>query len=181
LGNLYERKGHPEKAEAEYMIAMKLWPGYVPTYVNLADLMRSTGRENDAEKWLLLGREKAPANADVVHALGLLRVRQHRGEEALSLLQKAAALAPGAPRYSYVYGVALYSSGKRELGLDILKKANLRFPADRDILIGLATMSAEAGHLEAAKKYAEQLMEVAPSDPRGNALLRQLERAKPQN
>jgi len=90
-------------------------------------------------------------------------------------------LAPDLPRYTYVYGVGLYSAGQKAQGLQVLRQANQRFPADREILLGLATMSAESGDLTSAKLYAEKLSEASPSDPRPAAMLKQWEKSRPLN
>jgi tetratricopeptide (TPR) repeat protein len=181
LGNLYERQGQADKAEQEYKQAIQLWPGFIPAYVNLADLSRATNRDDQGERWLLQAQKKAPANASVVHSLALLRVRQHKTEESLALLAKAVKLAPDNARYAYVYGVGLYSGGQKARGLEVLKQANERFPANREILLGLASLYVESGDVAAAKRYAEKFEDVAPADPRGSALLQQLQKGRPQN
>jgi len=181
LGNLYERQGQAAKAEAEYQEALQLDPGFIPAYVNLADLSRATNRDDQSERWLLAAQKIAPANASVVHSLALLRVRQHKTEESLVLLAKAVKLAPDNARYAYVYGVGLYSSGQKARGLEVLKQASERFPANREILLGLASLCAESGDVAAAKHYAEKFEDVAPADPRGSALLQQLQQPHPQN
>ena len=181
LGNLHTRQGQPAKAETEYREALRLFPTFIPAYVNLADLNRASGHEQESERWLLEAEKKAPKNAAVLHALALLRVRQHRTNEALALLEKAMKLAPDLPRYTYVYGVGLYSAGQKAQGLQVLRQANQRFPADREILLGLATMSAESGDLTSAKLYAEKLSEASPSDPRPAAMLKQWEKSRPLN
>ncbi len=182
LGNLYGRQGQIEKATKEYKKAIELWPGFIPAYVNLADLSRATNHEDQSEHWLLEAEKRAPTNASVVHSLGLLRVRQHRIAESLVLLEKATKLAPNNARYAYVYGVGLYSSGQKAQGLGVLKKASDKFPANREILLGLVSLSAESGDAAGAKYYAEKFEDVAPGDPRGSAILQQLQQQRrPQN
>jgi len=176
LGNLYARQGQTAEAETEYKLAIQLWPGFLPAYVNLADLYRAEKRDDEAEHWLLEARKQAPNNADVIHSLALLRVRQHRLEESLDLLEKAAELAPDNAHYTYVYAVGLYSTGKTARGLEILRKANQRFPGNREILLGLASLAGESGDLAEADRYARQFEQVAPSDPRGEQLLRQFQK-----
>jgi Flp pilus assembly protein TadD/ssDNA-binding Zn-finger/Zn-ribbon topoisomerase 1 len=179
LGSLYSRQGQTEKAEAEYHQALQLLPSYIPAYVNLADLSRATGNDKESERWLLEALTKAPNDAAALHSLGLLRVRQHRTADALALLGKAMKFAPRQPRFAYVYGVGLYSAGQTARGLEVLRTANQRFPGDREILLGLATLSAEAGDISHAKLYAKKLAEVSPSDPRAGTLLQQLEKSHP--
>jgi tetratricopeptide (TPR) repeat protein len=181
LGNLYARQGQTVKAEEEYKKAIQLWPGFIPAYVNLADLSRAMNHEDQSESWLLEAQKKAPTNASVVHSLGLLRARQHKTAESLALLERAMKLAPENARYAYVYGVGLYSAGQKAEGLAVLGKANEKFPGNREILLGLASLSADAGDLAAAKHYAEIFEDIAPADPRGATLLQQLQQGRPQN
>ncbi len=182
LGNLYGRQGQTEKAELEYHKAIERWPGFIPAYVNLADLSRATNHDDQSEHWLLEAQRLSPKNASVAHSLGLLRARQHRTKQSLALLEKAAQLAPDNARYAYVYGVGLYSAGQKAQGLAVLKKANERFPANRELLMGLASLSADAGEMADAKHYAEKFEDIAPADPRGSAMLEQLQKKdRPQN
>jgi tetratricopeptide (TPR) repeat protein len=179
LGNLYARQRRAQDAEAEFRQAIKLWPGFVPAYVNLADLRRAQQRDDEAEHWLMAGSKFAPNDAGVLFALGLLRVRQHRTEEALQLLARAARLAPDNAHYAYVYAVGLYSTGKTAEGLASLHATQAKFPGNRDVLLGLASLTAETGDLQAARRYAESFVAMAPADPRGPEMLEQLREPHP--
>jgi Tfp pilus assembly protein PilF len=182
LGNLYGKQGQVAQAAEEYKRAIALWPGFIPAYVNLADLGRATRNEEESEHWLLEAEKKAPTNATVVHSLGLLMVRQHKTAESLALLEKAMKLAPDNARYAYVYGVGLYSAGQKAQGLAVLKRANEKFPANREILLGLVSLSADTGDVASARHYVEKFEDVAPADPRGTAMLQQLQQqGAPQN
>ncbi|HUI62275.1 MAG TPA: tetratricopeptide repeat protein, partial [Steroidobacteraceae bacterium] len=179
LGDLYARQGNPAGAESEYRQAVRLWPGFVPAYVNLADLSRAGRREDEAERWLLQAARIAPNNAAVALSLGLLRVRQHRIAESLSLLARAVKLAPDNAHYAYVYAVGLYSTGKSAPGLDLLRRTHERFPGNREVLLGLSSLTAESGDLAGARRYAESFIAMAPEDPRGAELLTQLKKRGP--
>jgi len=175
LGNLLARQGQMAEAETEYKLAIQLFPQFIPAYVNLADLYRASQRDDQAEHWLLEAQKQAPRNADVIHALALLRVRQHRVEESVKLLEEAAKLAPDNAHYTYVYGVGLFSAGKTALSLEILRKASQKFPGNREILLGLASIAGESGDLAEANRYAKKFQQVAPSDPRGQQLVNQFQ------
>ncbi len=179
LGNLYARQGDAPVAEQEYRQALRLWPGFVPAYVNLADLNRALGRDEEADSWLLQGAHVAPNSAAVALAQGLLRVRQHRTAEALSLMGRAMKLAPDNAHYAYVYAVGLYSTGKIAPALELLRRTAGRFPANREVLLGLASLTAESGDVVGARRYAERYVTMAPADPSGAQLLQQLERRAP--
>ncbi|UCE85699.1 MAG: tetratricopeptide repeat protein [Deltaproteobacteria bacterium] len=175
LGLLHAQRGEFESARAAYESALRLDPEFVPASVNLADLYRMQARDADGARVLLRALEVAPESAELHHALGLLRVRQGRLPDALDALARAAALAPDRTRYAYVYGVALHSSDQGERALSVLAQAHARRPGDRDLLVGLATISRERGDLVAALGYARKLAALAPDDPGARAFVVQLE------
>lgn len=178
LGILAAARGNARGATAAYERAIALEPGFVAAHVNLADLHRATERDDLAEQVLWHALDVAPDDPDVAHALGLLRVRQRRLTEALELLQRATEAAPERTRYATVYGVALHSEGRTADALEVLETARARRPADRGLLYALATISRDAGAVEAALGYARALRELRPGDPAGAALVRELEAAR---
>jgi tetratricopeptide (TPR) repeat protein len=106
LGAYYADRGESASAEAEYRAALALDARFAPAWANLADLMRATGREPEAEALLREGLRESPGTAALHHALGLSLVRQARHREALAELKRATELEPGNRRYAYVYEVA---------------------------------------------------------------------------
>lgn len=163
LGLFYTERRDPVRAEAEYRAALVLAPDFVPGYVNLADLYRAYDRENDAQSMLDAGLRQAPGNADLSHALGLLRVRQGRIDSALPLLAQATRANPGNVRYAYVYGVALHDNGQVKPAIIALEQASRRFPNDPDLLSALVDYAHEAGDERRAQAYARRLSELAPA------------------
>jgi Flp pilus assembly protein TadD len=113
LGWLAAMRGDQAGAEAAYRGALKLDPGYLPAFVNLADLYREQGREVEAEATLRQGLSAEPDDASLHHALGLLLIRTGRLDAALPELARAVELAPGEARYAYVYEAAIQSYQNR--------------------------------------------------------------------
>jgi Flp pilus assembly protein TadD len=74
--------------------------------LNLADVYRAQGREDDAQTLIRQIIRQHPDNAAAQHALGLSLIRQHRNAEALTALRKATQLEPGNRQYAYVYELA---------------------------------------------------------------------------
>ncbi len=175
LALIYAQLGRTSEAESELQTALRLDPKFVPAMVNLADLYRTQQRDEEGEKWLEKAIAVAPAAAEPVHALGLLKIRQKQYPEALSLLAKAAALAPDNARYSYVYAVALNSTGHPDGAIAVLQQAHQKRPADLQILNGLIAFERDQGNLPSAISYAEQLIQLAPDDPNAKAMLAQLQ------
>jgi tetratricopeptide (TPR) repeat protein len=174
LALLYVQMGRANEAENELHTALRLQPDFVPAMVNLADLYRMQNRDNEGQGWLENAIAVSPKAAEPVHALGLLKVRQKLYKEAARLLAKAVALQPDNARYSYVYAVALQSSGQLDQAIATLKQAHQRRPADRQILVALIDFEKEKRDLPAATLYARQLTQLAPDDPNAKQILADL-------
>jgi predicted CXXCH cytochrome family protein len=110
LGWLALVSGDLPRAETAYRRALDLDPGFTAAAVNLAEVYRRQGRDEEGEPLLRASLERDPAAAGVHHALGLLLVRRGRLEEALGPLGRAAELAPDEPRYITVFEAALAAS-----------------------------------------------------------------------
>lgn len=157
LGLFYLERGDAVRAEGEYRAALRLRPDFAGAYANLADLYRALGREQEGETTLDAGLRQAPADGDLLHAKGLLRVRQQRLAEALPLLDQAARARPDNPHYAYVHAVALHEAGRRRESLAALEQALARFPDDAELLATAAGYARAAGQAEAAERYAQRL------------------------
>ena len=94
------------------------------------DLLRQQGHDGKGERLLRAGIGRLPQAAVLHHSLGLLEVRKKNLRAALASLRRAAELAPGEPRYSYVYAVALDSAGRRREALAVVSQALRSNPAN---------------------------------------------------
>lgn len=130
LGALHARFGDRAAARTEYETALRIGPWFVPTYLNLADLLREEDRDAEGEPLLRRALEIAPDSPDAHHALGLLLVRRQDLPGAITELARAAELAPDDGRYTYVYAVALHSAGDTERAIAVLDRFHARRPGD---------------------------------------------------
>jgi predicted CXXCH cytochrome family protein len=174
LGLLYAVRGDAAAAESEYRAALGIDPGFVGGWVNLADLLRATGREAEATASLREGLKALPGDPAMRHALGLSLVRSGDSAAALKELEAAAKAAPDNARYAYVYAIALYSAGKVDPALAVLDATLKRQPTNHDVLLALSSINLEAGRREDALQYIARLIEAYPNDPQAAQLLQSM-------
>lgn len=162
LGGLYRDRGQLAAAEVAYYAALKRHPAFVPAYLNLVDLYRHQGQDDQGERLLRQALRVSPEQAEVYYALGLLLVRQQRHSEAMVALAQAARLRPDVPRYSYVYAVGLYDTGKPHEAINVLEAVHTRHPYAHEIVAALVAFHREQGNFAAARRYAATLRALSP-------------------
>ena len=175
LGLLEIRLRHQAEAEAEYRTALRLDPTFVPALLNLADLDRMRGMDQQGAERLRAAMAIEPANAAIRHALGLLLVRQRKTAEALVLLREAVELAPENARYAYVHAVAMNSAGDGAGALTLLRRTHQQHPADTEVLGALVAITRDKGDFTAALAYAKALAALRPEDVQLSRLVLSLE------
>jgi tetratricopeptide (TPR) repeat protein len=161
LGNYHAAKGDYENAKAAYREAIELEATFVPAYINLADLYRVLNDDKAAEAILDQGLAVAPHSASINHALGLLMIRQQQAEKAVDVLRHAAELEPANQRYTYVYAVALNSTGHKQAAIDAMQAAHEQFPNNTEILSALVAFHRDAGNAFAAEAYYNKLQKLS--------------------
>lgn len=157
LATFYRRQHDFARAESELQTALKLDPSFGPAAVNLADLYRSRGEDDKAQAVLNRTLAHAPDDPALLFSLALLKVRQHNRGEALTLLAKAVAAAPDNVRYSYVYAIALYDTGKTHAAIHTLEAALEDHPDNRNLLSALVNFYTREGNADMARKYRQRL------------------------
>jgi Flp pilus assembly protein TadD len=129
-GNLQRSRGEYTGAERSFREALRLDPNWVPACVNLSDLYRQMRRDAEGEKLLRECLTRLPKAAALHHSLGLLKARQQNLTAALASLKRATELAPRDARFSYVYAVALHSTGKIREARSAVAKGLQHVPGD---------------------------------------------------
>ncbi|MEN8129780.1 MAG: tetratricopeptide repeat protein [Pseudomonadota bacterium] len=178
LGNMYSQSGDMAEAEKAYRQAIKLDPKFGPAYANLADLYRAQGMDQFAGKVLKDGISKLPEDATLYHARGLMQARSQQMDMALESLKKAAELQPEAARYTYVYGVALNSTGKSAKALQVLEHGFATHPGNREIIFMIASINRDLGQKDKAMKWAQKLLLINPADQNALQFIKMLNAVK---
>ena len=170
LGIFYTAQNELERAESAYRKALEINPQALPALLNLADLYRLMGRDEDARELLLAAIEVAPEEGAPYHALGLLETRAGNRELALKNLARAAQLEQQGTRHRYVYAIALEDNGDVDGAIKVLRSALRDAPGSAELLSALFHYNRQAGRSAEAKRYARRLLEIDPD----NQQLRQL-------
>ncbi len=157
IGNLRLATGETELAEAAFKTALQLNPSWVPALVNLADVYRAIGRDEQGGSLLLRAAQEAPDSPDVLLSRAFWLVRQHRNTEAMPLLAEAVELAPNNPRYAYTYAVALHSAGRSEQALAVIDAALDVRPGDQQLLRTAHGIASERNMTEKMQAYRRRL------------------------
>jgi predicted CXXCH cytochrome family protein len=165
LGGFKAALGDVSAAQQLFSEAIGLDPGFVPAYVNGADLLRTQGNDADAAALLQQGLQHVPMSATLHHALGLARVRLQQPDLAMGSLRRAVELDADTLRYTYVYAVALHSGGAVDESIERLQAASRKWPYDRELLMALTSFQLEAGRRKDAQVSARRLVAAYPDDP----------------
>src|SRR5208282_3709515 len=126
------------------------------------------------EAVLRKGLQRSPNDASLLHAFGLLMVRQKHRAQALDLLAAAARIDPGNARYAYVYAVALNDDGQRNAAIETLERSVKVHPYDRDSLAALASLFEQGGDPANARIYVQRLDALEPANPQVHQMLKML-------
>jgi tetratricopeptide (TPR) repeat protein len=139
--------------------------------LNLAEFETRMGNESGASHMYEHALRIGAGLAFVQHAYGLYLVREGDSSAALGHLREATRLAPDAPQYVYVYGVALNSLGHSDEAVEVLADAWQQFPGNFDVGWALATIARDRGDIDQARALAGQLVERFPESPQARQLL----------
>ncbi|OCH11428.1 multiheme c-type cytochrome [Aliivibrio fischeri] len=114
LGNVYRAQGELAKAEEAYLGAIEIEPYFVNSYVNLADLYRSQGKENKGYKILRKGINAQPNSGALRYSAGLSLLRLNQKAEAAERFKQATQIEKQNAQYWYVYGLSMESFSSQQ-------------------------------------------------------------------
>jgi len=176
LGLNYAFKGNTAQAEKEYRQAVKQDPSFAPAVINLAELLRGTGRPDAGHDLLKAAAEKEGAvDPALYHAFGLSLIRHGQKNQAITYLEKAMRADRANPRYVYVYLVATNTAKNSNQVYDSLKTALRRHRYDPNLLNFALSKAVQKRDLPYARRLLTALLEINPKDQQLLRLKRQLD------
>jgi len=176
LGNLFRTLGDSGRAEAYYRRALEVDEIFLPAMNNLALLLNSQGRNEEARELLRQAAEAYPEDGETAYSLGLLLAEMKRYPEAEKELARAVRLLPANPRVHYNRGLLLQRLRKpREAERELLRAHELE-PASASTLLALADLYLRTGRLDAARAVSDELLRRHPGSEAGQQLRTILDR-----
>ena len=164
LGLFFARQEKFRRAEIELATALTLDPSFSPAALNLADLFRQLGRDDEAATVLQQALRRTPDDASLRYAFGLLKVREKRRAQALDLFAAAARLDPSNPNYAYAYALTLYGAGNINAAIEVLERSLKFNPYHRETLEALVCYCDRVGDHAQALNFARLLKSLSSED-----------------
>jgi protein O-mannosyl-transferase len=170
LGNLQQRAGQIEAAEASFRKAVTLAPGAREPRLSLASLCMNANRLDDAAAQFEALIKLDPMDWAALRSLALVRQKQQRYADALNLFDRAMNAAPGfaeqtqvGPAYVRLLATCpdeKYRNTDKAISMaqKFVEHTEAQDPAALDML---ASVLAEAGQFDRAAQTAQQALEAA--------------------
>jgi tetratricopeptide (TPR) repeat protein len=177
LGNLYAQLGDAARAEAYYESAIEIDDLFYPAKANLAVLLNSQGRNDEAERLLRQVVQEYPEQYDAAYSLGLLLAEMNRYEDAVEYLRLAAEGMSDRPRIFYNLGLALQYLGRNAEAEAALRRTVRLEPDNLDYLYALADHYVKREQFRRALEIADQMIATHPDERIGHDVKAFVERA----
>lgn len=172
------RAGNNKEAEAKLLQWVKEHPDDLGPRNALAEAYMGDGRYQVAAEHYLYALNKNPKNPMLLNNLAWL-FNQMKDVRAIGYAEQANKLAPGNPNILDTLGWVLAEQGKATQGLEHLKVAIAKAPADPEIRYHLAVAHFRAGDKVMARRELERTLDGGikfPQEREARALLDQLKR-----
>lgn len=134
----------------------------LPALEAAASCFRS-GNLSEAGRFCETVLNAVPGEANALHILGIVRLRQGDPKGAVSLLERAARAAPGNAEVLSNLGAAHRASGAPVQAARVLRKAVRKAPDSAPIHLNLANALADAGDAEGAERHYRHVLKAAPN------------------
>jgi tetratricopeptide (TPR) repeat protein len=174
LGVLNDEAGNVRSAATYYQAAIGLQPSLLQAHINLANLYMKSGRLDDAATEYKQVLAYDPGNLGAQLKLGQLLAMKGDYDSALSLLRQLVKDHPDSPEAETDLGIVLYQK-KDPTAREHFEKALEMKPDSASAAYNLAILEEESGHLDAARKLYQQVLQYHPNDVEAAQALKRLE------
>jgi len=164
LGLALSTLGEDSEALQHLKRAAELWPDQPVYQINLGIFYLRRSRAGDAEKALQLSLEAGPSPV-AYSLLGLIRLEQNAGEEAVSLFKKGLELAPDDARSWYYLGLVHQSLAQNDSAISCFREVLRRAPHDFHAHLQMGKVYLKRGLREQALKHLQSAQELRPGNP----------------
>lgn len=148
LARYQKSEGEAERAVATLRSALKANPGAPELTLTLANWLTEAGTFAEAEALIV---RAGSGSAEHLLALGVLRHRQGRIDDAVAALKEALTANPKLGEAHYLLGSILYEKGMLPSAEDALRRAERLSPEDPRPLAAICTLQAATGRKDAAR------------------------------
>ena len=158
LANFWIDRGDSTKATAALEEALRLNSQLEPAIVNLVDILRRDGKNEEASALLSRSIERIPESGSLWFSQGLHLIRLGHTTEGLVSLKRAAELENEGSRHRYVYAIALNDTGSESEAMSVLERLNASLPGQPDVLNALLAFARDSGDRQRYERYRAQLV-----------------------
>ena len=158
LANFWIDRGDSTKATAALEEALRLNSQLEPAIVNLVDILRRDGKNEEASALLSRSIERTPGSGSLWFSQGLHLIRLGHTTEGLVSLKRAAELENEGSRHRYVYAIALNDTGSKSEAMSVLETLNASLPGQTDVLNALLSFARDSGDRQRYERYRAQLV-----------------------
>jgi len=158
LANFWIDRGDSTKATAALEEALRLNSQLEPAIVNLVDILRRDGKNEEASALLSRSIERTPESGSLWFSQGLHLIRLGHTTEGLVSLKRAAELENEGSRHRYVYAIALNDTGSKSEAMSVLERLNASLPGQPDVLNALLSFARDSGDRQRYERYRAQLV-----------------------
>ena len=158
LANFWNDRDDSEKATAALEEALRLNPELEPAIVNLVDILRRDGKNDEASALLSSAIDRIPDSGSLWFSQGLHLIRLGQTDKAIVSLKRAAELENEGSRHRYVYAIALNDTGSGPEAMSILEDLNRSLPGQPDVLNALLAFARDSGDRQRYERYRSELV-----------------------
>ena len=158
LANFWIDRDDSTKATAALEEALRLNSQLEPAIVNLVDILRRDGKNEEASALLSRSIESIPESGSLWFSQGLHLIRLGHTTEGLVSLKRAAELENEGSRHRYVYAIALNDTGSKSEAMSVLERLNASLPGQTDVLNALLSFARDSGDRQRYERYRAQLV-----------------------